>query len=96
MKQTKEKKYWEEIISRANKQCITCEFCFPNVISHDDTETYEKDYSKCICATHGGQVEYGQRLSDKQLMNEPDCWSLGLDEYIRVAKQEKGKTKCKG
>jgi hypothetical protein len=87
----KEKEYWRLIEKDANKQCITCEFCFPEILDDDEKEEYYYDYSKCICASHEGIVEYGEKLNEEQLMSCPDCWSLSLDEYIKTAKRLEAK-----
>lgn len=87
----KEEKYWRVIEENANKQCITCEFCFPEMSGDEKKEEYYYDYSKCICASHEGVVSYGEKLSEEQLMSSPECWSLSLGEYIKTSKKLEAK-----
>lgn len=84
----KEEKYWKTIDEKANRQCITCKFCFPEIRDDIENENYIYDYSKCVCT---GEY-YGKNLTENDLMSYPDCWSLSLDEYIRIAGrlEEKG------
>ncbi len=95
MKRISDKEYWIMIDRLANKQCITCEFCFPKIISNNEKQEYEHDYSETICASKIGLVPYGEKLEEKHLMSFPDCWSIGFDEYVRVAQIIEKETKCK-
>ncbi len=95
MRKNKEQEYWKYVEEISNKQCITCEFCFPKITDDIENETYEYDYSECICASHEGEVKYGTKLTEKQLMSSPKCWSLSLNEYLRISSQIEKQLKSK-
>jgi hypothetical protein len=68
----------------ADRKCITCKWCYPEIEDDEAKERYIYDYTKSVCASHDGIYVYGTELGLEQLNSYPDCWEIGFDEWVRV------------